>query len=207
MPLRKRPYVASPDQIRLTREGDYAIIEYADEAVTTTRLQMGAEKLASMTDEELLEFWNGMVEASEAHRESITYTATEVPPGKPQVEYFADGEQWVPRGDVVRCQILSDAAIEPELDEKFVSIDGRDFTLAEFMRMVGTFGGWGMRIEFVPDDNGFYQVELTIAANGKKLDQVLANQAKIAGNQKKLDQVLANQKAIVGNQKKILAKK
>ncbi|MBI2392258.1 MAG: hypothetical protein HYV09_21905 [Deltaproteobacteria bacterium] len=34
----------------------------------------------------------------------------------------------------------------------FVAIDGRDFTLAEFMTMVGTFGGWGMRIEFVPDD-------------------------------------------------------
>jgi len=38
------------------------------------------------------------------------------------------------------------------LDEPFVSIDGRDFTLCEFMTMVGTFGGWGMRIEFVPDD-------------------------------------------------------
>lgn len=33
-----------------------------------------------------------------------------------------------------------------------MSIDGRDFTLGEFMTMVGTFGGWGMRIEVVPDD-------------------------------------------------------
>ena len=40
----------------------------------------------------------------------------------------------------------------PEVDEVFVSIDGRDFTLAEFMKMVGSFGGWGMRIEFVPED-------------------------------------------------------
>ena len=38
------------------------------------------------------------------------------------------------------------------MQEPFVSIDGRDFTLGEFMTMVGTFGGWGMRIEFVPDD-------------------------------------------------------
>jgi hypothetical protein len=38
------------------------------------------------------------------------------------------------------------------VDEPFVSIDGCDFTLGEFMTMVGTFGGWGMRIEFVPDD-------------------------------------------------------
>jgi hypothetical protein len=26
------------------------------------------------------------------------------------------------------------------------------FLTFEFMTMVGTFGGWGMRIEFVPDD-------------------------------------------------------
>lgn len=75
---------------------------------------------------------------------------------------------WVPRGDVVRCQILSDAAIEPELDEKFVSIDGRDFTLAEFMRMVGTFGGWGMRIEFVPDDELHQRPKLRVRDPGGK---------------------------------------
>jgi len=32
------------------------------------------------------------------------------------------------------------------------TIDGRDFTLCEFMTIVGSFGGWGMRIQFVPDD-------------------------------------------------------
>ena len=40
----------------------------------------------------------------------------------------------------------------PAVDEPFVSIDGRDFTLGEFKTMVSTFAGWGMRIEFVPDD-------------------------------------------------------
>jgi len=42
-----------------------------------------------------------------------------------------------PRGHVLRCQILSDAAIPPDVDEPFVSIDGRDFTFGEFMTMVG----------------------------------------------------------------------
>jgi hypothetical protein len=152
MPLPKRPYVASADQVRITRDGDDAIIEYADEDVATTHLRMGAEKLASMTDEELLAFWNEGIEASEAHRESLSYTATEIPVGKSQLQFFEAGNQWTPRGHVVRCQILSDAAIEPSVDELFVSIDGRDFTLGEFMTMVGTFGGWGMRVEFVPDD-------------------------------------------------------
>jgi hypothetical protein len=75
-----------------------------------------------------------------------------IPVGKPQVEFHPDSNQWTPRGHVVRCQVLSDAAVEPNLDEAFVSIDGRDFTLVEFMTLVGPFGGWGMRIEFVPDD-------------------------------------------------------
>lgn len=72
--------------------------------------------------------------------------------GKPQVEYYERGNQWVPRGHVLRCQIMSDAAIPPSVDEPFVPIDGRNYTLGEFMTMVGTFGSWGMRIEFVPAD-------------------------------------------------------
>jgi hypothetical protein len=120
--------------------------------VATTHFKVGADMLAAMTDDELLDFWNDHLRASEEHVASLTYTATEVPAGKPQVEFFAEADQWTPRGHVLRCQILADAAITPELDEPFVSIDGRDFTLAEFMTMVGTFGGWGMRIEFVPVD-------------------------------------------------------
>jgi hypothetical protein len=123
---------------------------------------VGAEKLAAMTDEELLAFWNDGIEVSDVHRQSLRYTATEIPVGKPQVEFFERGNQWTPRGHVLRCQILSDAAVPPDVDESFVSIDGRDFTLREFMTMVGTFGGWGMRIEFVPDDDLHQRPRLTV---------------------------------------------
>jgi hypothetical protein len=58
MPLPKQPYVASPDQVRITRKGDYAIIEYADSTIATTHLKMGADRLAAMTDAEVLGFWN-----------------------------------------------------------------------------------------------------------------------------------------------------
>jgi len=33
-----------------------------------------------------------------------------------------------------------------------VTIDDRDLTLRQFARMVMTFGGWGFRLTFVPDD-------------------------------------------------------
>ena len=162
MPLPKRPYIASPDQVKITREGEYAIIEYADEAVRTTQLKVGAERLASMNDEQLLNYWNELIRNNDEFRERVKYVAEEIPIGKPQVEYFELGDQWTPRGHVLRCQVLTDAAILPKLSEPFVSIDGRDFTLGDFMKMVGTFGGWGMRIEFVPADEMHVRPKLKV---------------------------------------------
>ena len=54
---RKRPHVASLDEVRITREGDEAIIEYADERVWTTRLKLGPA-VQHMTDEEIHDRWN-----------------------------------------------------------------------------------------------------------------------------------------------------
>ena len=153
MPLPKRPYVASADQVRIRRDGDDAIIEYADESVATTHLRVGAEKLASMTDDELLAFWN------RRHR------GQRGPPSEPELHGNGDprrkaagrvlraGEPVDAKG--ARCSLPDPFGRRPSrqvLTSRFVSIDGRDFTLGEFMTMVGTFGGWGMRIEFVPDD-------------------------------------------------------
>lgn len=152
MPLPKRPFVATAEQVRITRSGDEAIIEYADASVAITHLRLGAEKLAILTDAQILGQWNDGLAAMEELARADEHPAVEIPPGKPQVEYFDKGDQWTPRGHVLRCEILSDAAIQPALDESFVSIDGRDFTLAEFMTMIGIFGGWGRRIEFVPAD-------------------------------------------------------
>lgn len=154
MPLKQRPHVASADQVRITRDGDAAlIIEYADDTVATTHLTVGAEKLATMTtDGELLDYWNDHVRDEDEFRKSVDYVATEIPLGKPQVEYFERGNQWVARGHVLRCQIVNESINGAEVDEPFISIDGKDFTLTEFTQMVGSFGGWGMRIEFVPID-------------------------------------------------------
>ena len=149
---KKRPIPAVVDQVHITRDGNDAVIEYADPSVAVTNFRLGASRLAEMTDEDVLVAWNECLENMEAHRRASEHVVTEIPVGKPQVKFFARGDQWVPRGHALRCEILSDAGIEPALDEPFVSIDDRDFTLAEFTKMVGTFGGWGMRIEFVPDD-------------------------------------------------------
>jgi hypothetical protein len=135
-------------------------IEYADAKVATMYLTIGADKLAAMSDEDVLTLWNEMLEARDEHRKTIDYVATEVPIGKPQVKYFELGDQWVPRGDVLRCVVTGYSSDEP--DGPFISIDDRDFTPREFAAMVSTYGGWGMRIVFVPDDELHEQPKIMV---------------------------------------------
>lgn len=74
------------------------------------------------------------------------HRAVEVPPGRPQLEYMPEADQWVPRGQVIR------ALIEDRGHEVRVIIDGRELTQEDFGRMLTTYSGWGMRLTFVPDD-------------------------------------------------------
>ena len=149
MPMPRRPHRASPDEIKITRDGDTAIIAYADPKVATTHFKIGREKLAAMTDEDVFAMWNEHIDARDQLMQEYEHVAVEVPPGRPLVEYHERSDQWVPRGDVVRCVVMGS---QGEPDEPFLTIDDRDFTPVEFAKMVGTYGGWGMRIVFVPDD-------------------------------------------------------
>jgi hypothetical protein len=161
MPKLLRPHVASPDEVKITRNGDTAVFEYADHRVATTHFTMEAGKLATMTDADLLAYWNEHIEATDEFiRTQKPFTLTEIPVGKPQLEYSKQSDQWVPRGHVVRSVIVNDSPTG--IDDTFISIDDRDFTVAEFLKMVGTFGGWGIRIAFVPDDEIHEQPKIKV---------------------------------------------
>ena len=75
-------------------------------------------------------------------------TVTEEPPGEKQIDYHEDSDQWVPRGDVLRC-IIDDGGPEGEVT---IHIDDKELSLAEFGRMLRVHAGWGMRIAFVPEE-------------------------------------------------------
>jgi hypothetical protein len=45
-----RPHVASPDEVKITREGDAAIIEYADPKIAVTHFTLGRERMAQLSD-------------------------------------------------------------------------------------------------------------------------------------------------------------
>lgn len=133
---RKRPHVASPDEVKITREADGAVIEYADGKIWTTHFKLGPDA-ASMTDQEILDRWNECVEAQQQLAAEYKHVAVEIPPGKPQIEYFEKGSQWTPRGDVLRCVVHdggSDGA--PTVD-----IDNQELSWSEFGRLLTTYAG------------------------------------------------------------------
>jgi hypothetical protein len=75
-------------------------------------------------------------------------TVVEVQPGKQQIEYHEDSDQWVPRGDVLRC-IIDDGGPDGEVT---IHIDEEELSLKDFGRLLRVHAGWGMRIAFVPEE-------------------------------------------------------
>jgi hypothetical protein len=144
----KRPRMASMDEVRITRDGADAVIEFADARISTTHLRIGPE-VRDMTDEEILAIFNDNVRARDELAAAYDHVAVEIPPGRSQIEYFERGDQWVPRGDVLRC-VIDDGGPD---GEPIIHVDERELSWREFGRLLVSYAGWGMRIVFVPDDD------------------------------------------------------
>ena len=154
----KRPRTASPDQVRISREGETAVIEYADPSVQVVNLQVGPS-LAAMTDAQVLELFNDMLEAQAEIAAGVDPTLTEIPPGLPQIEFSEWSDQWVPRGHVLRCHIVDDEEGRP-----VIHVDDVELDLEAFGRMLLTFCGFGMRIAFVDEEDVNDEPEIVVRA-------------------------------------------
>lgn len=143
----KSPFVTSLDKVRITRGEDEAVIEYVEPDVQITHLRLGA-KVRQMSDQEILDRFNEIIVAREQLRSEYVHVAIEIPPGRPQIEFFDKGCQWTPRGDVLRC-VITDGGPD---NEPIIHIDDNELSWTEFGKLLTTFAGWGMRLIFVPDD-------------------------------------------------------
>ena len=152
----KRPRPASPDQVRITREGETAVIEYADPSIRVVNLLVGPS-LAEMTDPEVLALFNDMLEAQAEIAAGVDPTLTEIPPGVPQIEYSERSDQWVPRGQVLRCHIDDDAE-----EGTIIQIDDVELDMAAFGRLLQVFSGFGMRIAFVDEEEVTEEPEILV---------------------------------------------
>ena len=143
----KKPTRAMIDQVRITREGNDAIIDYANAGIAGTRLTIGPD-IATMTDREIIDVFNGILAAQERLLAAWDKTVTEEPPGEKQIDYHEDSDQWVPRGDVLRC-IIDDGGPEWGSHHPY----RRQRAVAGGIRADVTGScGLGMRIAFVPEE-------------------------------------------------------
>ena len=148
---KKKPRIARPDQVRISRKGEEAIIEFLDSETATTHLSIGPQ-IRQMTDEDILLLFNRVIAAQIRNRDELgEYVAIEIPVGSPQVQRHPETvNEWSPRGGVLRCRIEDGGGEDGTLP--VIYVDDREFTWDEFGRMILTYAGWGMRITFVPDD-------------------------------------------------------
>ena len=152
----KRPRPASPDQVRITREGETAVIEYADPSVGVVNLQVGPS-LAAMTDAQVLDLFNEMLEAQAETAAGVDPTLTEIPPGLPQIEYSERSDQWVPRGHVLRCHIEDDEEGRP-----IIHVDDVELDPGGLRPDASGICGFGMRIAFVDEEDVNEQPEIVV---------------------------------------------
>jgi len=143
----KRPIHVLIDQVRITREGGDAIIDHADANISGARVVIGP-RIAAMSDADIVDVYNDILDSQWRLLQQWDKTVVEEPPGEKQIDYHENSDQWVPRGDVLRC-IIDDGGPNGEV---IVHIDDQELSLAEFGRLLSVHAGWGMRIAFVPEE-------------------------------------------------------
>jgi hypothetical protein len=139
-------YIARLPEVIVTRDGDFARIEYKDGDIAATLLEIGPE-IRQKSDSEIVELHNESLRDKAAQVSQYKQVAVEVPLGSAQIEYFARCDQWVPRGSVLRCLIRDDPH-----GQLLIRVDEQDLRLKQFGKLLMTYEGWGMRIEFVPQE-------------------------------------------------------
>jgi hypothetical protein len=156
--MRKQmPDVTTLDQVTIRRENETAVITPKDPRVATVNLTIGP-MVQRMSDEQILDLYNATIGAQQQGAAAYHHVAVEVPPGQPQIRYHETSNQWVPRGDVLRC-LIDDGGPDGEAT---VTIDDRELSMTEFGRLLSTYAGWGMRVVFVPSEDTHKQPEITL---------------------------------------------
>lgn len=141
----RRPPQSTIDQVRISRDGEYALIEHADPAYASVNLKLGPE-INTLTDREILETFNDVIAAQEASIADPANRPIEIPKGRPQIEWLEDLQQWSVRGHVLKCEVSDD-----EAGNLVVYVDDKELDAEAFLQLIKPFAGWGMRITFMDE--------------------------------------------------------
>ncbi len=155
---KSRPHVATLSDVRISRQGDYAIIDYRDQNVSTVHLDIGPQ-VKSISDEDILEMHNSVLRAQSFMAAGNQWIPIEIPPGSPQIKHHPEYDNYLaPRGGVLRC-LISDGGPDGETT---VIIDDDEYSMEEFGVILRQYNGWGMRVVFVDEDAIEEQPEIEV---------------------------------------------
>lgn len=143
--MRQKPRLATLDDVTINRNGNYAIIDFNDQASGGMNLGIGPE-IESMDDLAILELYNDVVRSMLDSAQS--WHPTEIADGRPQIKFDRKCRQWSAEGHVLRCVIDCDSAA----NETTIEIDKHRLSMQEFGALISQFNGWGMRITFISED-------------------------------------------------------
>ena len=76
----KNPRQASPNEVKISRQGDGAIIEFTDPTISTTHFKIGPQ-IRQMSDQAILDMFNGMIAARDRLAAEYENIVIEIPPG------------------------------------------------------------------------------------------------------------------------------
>ena len=141
----RRPTHTTIDQVRISRDGEYAIIEHADPVYGKVNLQLGPE-INTLTDREIVDVFNDIIAAQQASIADPANRPIEIPKGRPQIEWLEDLQQWSTRGHVLKCEVSDD-----EDGNLVVYVDENELDAQAFLQLIRPFAGWGMRITFMDE--------------------------------------------------------
>jgi hypothetical protein len=125
--LRYKPRIATPDEVTIRRDGNYAVLTFID-GEGGVNFGIGPE-LEFMDDQEILERYNECVRAQLDL--ATSWRPTEISDGHAQIKYDRRVGEWCARGHVLRCVIDS----SPIDDELIIEIDNHVLSLQEFGAM------------------------------------------------------------------------
>jgi hypothetical protein len=139
-------YTGPPNDVTIARDDHCSRIDYRVGAIPATHLEMDP-KIVDLSNGEIIEEYNECLRDEAKLATERRHVAIEVPLGGTQMEYFARSDQWAPKGGVLRCLIKDD-----ERGQVIVQIDEQELRLKQFGTLLATYTGWGMRIEFMPEN-------------------------------------------------------
>lgn len=155
---KQRPHVTTLSDVRITRQAEYAFIDYVDPDISTVHLDIGPQ-VHDMTDEEILHLHNQVLRKQSEMAATKKWRPIEIPVGKSQLENRPDGSGSLkPRGAVLRCMI-NDGGDDGETT---ICIDEHEFSMEEFGGILSHYNGWGMRVIIVERDETDEEPEIVV---------------------------------------------